>query len=667
MHTLSKFISACLALFLLFPFSTHAELPDGLYIDHGYTFFTVESKSEPVDGKQVDRGFQLSGEIRIFGDAPDRSSIKLVLKKDGDVVAERRTVSKVYKTGDPNLKKAVMNTAAGTQEPHVLSGYKHQGALDTVNTGTGEYEVDVIFVDGTNDKEYHGHTYTIHIGKVDKNDSAANQLLERAPKYFVSRHQEALSTILSSWMYWPGDHAGARYVLLWNGSPAEIGTQTSNAQFLRCTVDGEPVGLYNQSNEQAPNMNGLDSTRTREYFRNGERSVVVRHHDRNSLEYRSGTAYREYLIFYQYHTVLPFEDTTDGYPPEGYDYSPAHVSMADYPGEWECQWLDNGKLMRTFTWEVDKAGQLVPHPEQKKGLTLNPGAILVNTYIPEEGAAFDARIVPDKVKKGGFYGWKWKSSDMKKLVKKLPEIGNPFPVPSAPEFIPEPDKGPSPQEIAKAKREADAEKARAERKAEQEERDARLKKEREDYAEAEQARLAENERVRQEAYEKELAKTQKMVEEQLENAHENAAEAMRSARRDAVSHSPMHLILRILLAVVLILGGLLIAKDKIPQANAVIDKLLPLAGTIGLASLGISIFDLLLDIVTLRPIIGDGLMQIAGLAGGGLLARDHIENIIENEKLADILNALEDKKAILGFVLLALGVIHLFLGGSYLI
>ena len=272
-----------------------------------------------------------------------------------------------------------------------------------------------------------------------------------------------------------------------------------------------------------------------------KRFIFERHNDRNALEYRSGRDYREDLIFYNYHTVLPFADLTDGYPPESWseaDKIPVHTTFADHPGKWECQWLDNGELMRTFRWEVDGNGQLVPHPEQNKGLTLNPGAILVETIIPEGGAAFDGRLVPKAVQAGGFYGWKWKSSEMKKLAKQVPEIGNPWPVPSAPEFVPEPDKGPSAQEIAKAKREAEAEAKAEQRKAEQAARDTKLKQEREDYAAAEQARLAENEKTRQEAYEKELARTQAMVADQLEEANGNAADAMRKARRSAVNNSP---------------------------------------------------------------------------------------------------------------------------------
>ncbi len=659
MNFIKQVIPVCLFLLFLFPLNANAELPDGLYIDHGYTYFTVESLSEPIDGKQVDQGWKLSGAIRIYGEAPDRSSIKLVLKKDGDVLAQRRTQTDVLKTGDPKLNKAAGNTAAGEQQAHMLSGVKHQGWLDPVKPATGEFTVDVIYIDGETNKEHFAHTYTINVGKVEKSDANGNIVLVRAPEYFVSRHQEALSSILTSWMDYSADHAPTKMVLMWNASPADIGVSahSPNDTYLRCTVDGEPIKLGKDSQ-----IKGLDSTITKSVFKH--RSTVVRHFDRNALEFRRGTAHREYLIYYNYHTVLPFEDTTDGFPPsEDYGYQPVHTALSEHPGRWECQWLDNGALLRTFAWDVAKNGQLVPHPEQEKGLTLNPGAILVDTIIPKEGASFDARVVPDAVKQGGFYGRKWKSGEMKKLVKKLPEIGNPFPIPSAPEFVLLPDKGPSAQELAKAKREADAEAARVEREAEQEARDAKLKADREQYTKDEQARIAENERIRSEAMASEMAKTEAMVEKQLAAANASSAEAMKKANAAASGAGPMHILFRTLLAVVLILSGLLLASGKIPQAAKVVGALQPVASAIGLAAIGISIVDLLLDIAILRPIVGDGLAQIVGLASGALLARPSVEGIVKSEKVSSMLNTLGENQSSLGFAALALGVVHLVLGG----
>ena len=93
------------------------------------------------------------------------------------------------------------------------------------------------------------------------------------------------------------------------------------------------------------------------------------------------------------------------------------------------------------------------------------------------------------------------------------------------------------------------------------------------------------------------------------------------------------------------------------------EKLQPIASVIGLAAIGISIVDLLLDISILRPIVGDGLAQVAGLASGALLARGSVENIIKSEKVGAVLNTLRENQSNLGYATLALGVIHLLLGG----
>ena len=117
----------------------------------------------------------------------------------------------------------------------------------------------------------------------------------------------------------------------------------------------------------------------------------------------------------------------------------------------------------------------------------------------------------------------------------------------------------------------------------------------------------------------------------------------------------------------LIAGGLILAKDKIPPASAITEKLLPMAGTIGFAAIGIGIIDLLLDIVTLRPIVGDGIAQLAALASGGVLAKQKLDDMFDVGALKNLLNALKDNQIMLGFATLSLGIIHLFLGNITLI
>jgi hypothetical protein len=292
MNIIKQFVPAYLFLLFLFPLNVSAELPDGFFIDHGYTYFTVESLSERINNSEVDQGWKLSSAIRIYGEAPDRSSIKLVLKKDGDILAERRTETDVLKAGDPKLNKTAGSTAAGKQQAHMLSGVKHQGWLDPVKPATGEYTVDVIYIDGETNKEHYAHTYTINVGKVEKNDANGNIELIRAPEYFVSRHQEALSSILTTWMDYNADLAPTKMVLMWNASPADISNSphSPNDTYLRCTVDGDPIKLGHDDQ-----IKGLDGTRTKSSYK--DRSTVVRHFDRNALEFRRGTAHREYLIY----------------------------------------------------------------------------------------------------------------------------------------------------------------------------------------------------------------------------------------------------------------------------------------------------------------------------------------------------------------------------------
>ncbi|MBT8061566.1 MAG: hypothetical protein KJO85_02720 [Gammaproteobacteria bacterium] len=641
--------------------TAHAKLPKGFALDHGYTFFNVQNNSDSVDGKRVHTGWQLVPLIRIYGDAPERSSIKLVLSKDGDVVAERRTQTTVYGKGNPNLQLVAGNTAAGWQQPHLLVRGGIQGMLPPVTSGGGTYEVEVIYIDGDTNKEYSAHTYTINVEKVDKLDSAAKELLVRPPEYFVTRHQELLSTILTPWGDYKGGAFAGVYQLLWNASPMETGVApsntTGNAAYLRCTVDGDPIKLGQSSDQRY-----LDATSTRSL--DNDRLISLVHSDRNALEYRGGTAYREPLIFYQYQTTLPFQDTTDDYPPADGGQPMPYTTLENHDGEWECQFLDNGTLLRTFSWEVED-GTLIPHPEQEEGLTLNPGAILVETRIPENGTVLDGRTLPDAVEDGGFYGWEWETRRMRRLADDVPELGNPYPIASAPEFVPEPDAGASPQELARARRAAEASAAAAERRQEQEERAQRLEAEREQYASDEAARLAENERIRSEAMEKEMARTQAELEDTLGAVQQSMEEAQqRIAEEQAkANRSSIHGIMRVVLSLLLIASGLILAGGKIAALEGVVKAMTPFAGTIGIATFAAGAFDLILDLVILRPIVGDGLAQLGALAAGGALARDMINKLTAG-KIGSVLDAIQAQGANVGYAAFALGVLHLVMGGS---
>ncbi len=633
-----------------------AELPEGIVLDHGFTFFEVDSKVDHKDGTPIDLGFTLKPGIRFVGETPDHSAVKVVVKRDGDVVAEKRTEGsrsfgplgrKIYPVNPTPLASMKIVPGSVQSETPVIQG-------------TGEFEVDVSYVDGATGKEHFAHTYTIEVGRVQRVRGPATLPQADTPHYYVSRHQEALTTILTGTNNYIGSYGqgsgwekvpehGGRYQLFWNVSPEEYSWGGPSLEaYLRCTVDGKPLTWGNPEYSQFEQLNAAGSLD--EISTNTERKLQVVHSDRNSLDYRRGNPYKEYLTWHLMRTILPLNGVRHA----------QDTALASNTGKWECQFVDNGEVLRVFRWEVDGNGKLVPHGEQAEGLTLGPDTILVETEIPAKGSSMDGRLVPDAVQAGGFYGWKWQTRSMRKLADSVPAVGRPVPVASAPEFVPAPDKGPSPQELAKAQREADAAAAREEREASNAARDAQRKQEAADAAAAAQLQEEENERVRQKAYEEAHAKTMAEVEQTMQRAQEG----MQAAQNEAESGG-LHGLLRLLLGAVLLVVGVVLNGEALKRMVAplagVVDALQSNGTIIGFVTIGVAVVDLLLDLGALRPIIGDGLAQLAALAGGALASRSALGGL--GEKVA----SLEGQAPLVGWACLALGVVHLIMGGAPLV
>ena len=79
--------------------------------------------------------------------------------------------------------------------------------------------------------------------------------------------------------------------------------------------------------------------------------------------------------------------------------------------------------------------------------------------------------------------------------------------------------------------------------------------------------------------------------------------------------------------------------------------------------IGLAVLDFLLDLVNLRPLVGDGLPQLAALAGGAVAAREALTGMEALKGQAARLETLGGMASLLGWACLALGVIHLVAGG----
>jgi hypothetical protein len=210
---------------------------------------------------------------------------------------------------------------------------------------------------------------------------------------------------------------------------------------------------------------------------------------------------------------------------------------------------------------------------------------------------------------------------MKKLARSVPEVGEPWPVPSAPKFLPARGEAASAADIAGS---APATPIQDERET--------------------------------------PADQQAPAEPRAESGL-----AQDDARR-AESAGGIHLLLRVLLGVALLVLGLLLAGDALKRMIAplsgVVDALRARATLIGFAAIALAIVDFLLDLMILRPLVGDGLPQIAAFAGGIIAAKAPLARRAALAKFEANLTALESQATMVGWACLLLGLLHLAIGGK---
>ncbi|MBQ4810884.1 hypothetical protein A7985_10570 [Pseudoalteromonas luteoviolacea] len=247
-----------------------------------------------------------------------------------------------------------------------------------------------------------------------------------------------------------------------------------------------------------------------------------------------------------------------------------------------------------------------------------------------------------------------------------------------------------PEEIRKREREKQRLAAEAKKKAEREQRakEAAQRKEQqriareEAQAKKEQAKLEaeqkkEQARLEREQQQAELkAQREAQREEQQAKAREQRLETeaqMKQAREEALqanSGSVAFSLNQLLLALAMMSSGLLIAKSrvlaKVPQIGQTVSAIEGKSLYVGYAVVGLGILDFLTDLLSFAPIIGGGLAQAVALAGGVLLLKNE-PKLNQIELFVKAKNALTPHEEVVGLAAIALGALHLFIGGLPLI
>ncbi len=680
--TIACFTLLTLAALAARPDRAAAALPSDLTFDDGYTFFELENHTGSARGKLFSTGWTLESQLRIWGVVSDRSAFKVVIKQNGKVLGTTRQEAKVERA-EPG--------ATGLLGVMWRPNWHDDDHLKNPILAEGDIDVEVYYIDGGDDTEHLARTYRLHVRKVEReNNSTA---------YYISRHGEAVSSLLNlnamdKGIYFDsvGVGSGSNQVqIVYNISGGE--QRPSSEGFLRCTVDGKPIQLVE------PNMKRGDQVISQA----PERFYTVIHTDRNMRQYHRGAAFRNPISFRQYVAALPLTFGKPGEPGRANH----RVSISDHPGRWECTYIENGKVIRIWRFTVGAQGNVEAHPEESQGLSLAPFAHLVETEVPEGGSFIDGRLHPEAVRTGAFYGRPWKTPEGQAMAANVPAKGNPWPVPSGPK-----EDRVDPNAEARKK----LEETRAAHQARDAARLADVEARRKEAARAAKESRAQDDAedaARDAEVQKQLAAAEA---ETRATADAEAAEAMREARAaivdaedkmedmNGVAAVPpsgtstywrlmwlLHWFGRFAVAAALAASGLLLAEgffvSKIPAVTGLVQSLRGRARLIGLAAIGVALGDVVLDLLILRPLVGDGVPQLLTVFAGILVlgmantttadneaapafgsnakanaAVERLETVLQGQR--GRLAGLEAHRASIGIACAIAGLVHLLLGGG---
>ncbi|MCY7374886.1 MAG: hypothetical protein LH472_02800 [Pyrinomonadaceae bacterium] len=381
--------------------------PGGNYVDDGYTWFEAVSFQEPINGTRTDLGWALKSSIRLMGEHPRRSAFKITVSKAGKPVATTRC------EGFPETGRAT-----GSSFLLTFDCFKKETAIKEL----GKLDVQIVFVNGDTDAETVLRNYKIEVLKVDRVTGPTMKPIPDVPQYYISRHAEAPASILflrpegkysyianSSNSNYTG--GGSNEVeIYFSLSPSQKGENIPDG-YASCSVDGKVLELPGPQPYS-------DKTEVE-----NQRLYAYVYTDRLAPQFKtSGTEYRDEIRFTQARITLPLT--------WGDNRGRNRLTMKDYPGKWQCNWMSNGETWRTWRWTVGRDGMPVKHAEQNGNVNLFYNSYLIDTEIPAGGSSLDKRLAPTSAADGFFYGQPWTTAEGKAMAAKVPTKGTPAPVPS---------------------------------------------------------------------------------------------------------------------------------------------------------------------------------------------------------------------------------------------
>lgn len=373
-------------------------------VDDGFTWFEAYSTTE-LTGNNIPTatGWTLKFWVRVIGEYPNGTKLRFVASKGGAQLFSVTCDTYAYRKGPSDVDESFARTAECWQSR-------------AATKETGEVDVAVYVLPGGGNERL-VRTYRVDVrsvGRVPPGQGAGAE----PPRYYINRHNEAPVAFIALRPagYIPYFDVSERpertdenlIDLYFPLSPSDLGKNIPYGQ-LSCTVNGKALSLPGP----VPYATQVSATLPRWY-----REI---HQDRLAPRYRTGMPYEEEIRFQMVRMILPL---TWGGKRAG-----NRLAIEDYKGAWQCSIGNNGQVWRTFRWNSGADGLPKPHAEQIGNVALGYNTYLLETEIPAGGSELDGRLSGPSAT--FFYGNGWKSPEGKAMAGRVPQKGNPFPVPSS--------------------------------------------------------------------------------------------------------------------------------------------------------------------------------------------------------------------------------------------
>lgn len=386
---------------LLSASTASAQVPEGMTVDDGFTYFDLENFSEPVNGRPVHQGWALESEFRVFGAVAPRSALRFVVKRGNQVLGEN--------VCEVRMQHHFENAANGQRGFYVSQCKDRSQRIDADGTMT----VEVHLIDDATDEVTLLRTHTIHVRTT---STVGGTGQATADVRYVDRNGELLTSVAhlqnrEAASYWArGASYSSQNVMTLSVNYHSYERRSVSQTRLRCTVDGERITIP-RDDVTATELRTSNATHT---FGAGRRE------DAEHLYYRQTLLHLP--IAFESSAVTPTHTRWRAADPR---FDRDRVYLDAHPGRWECEWRDGQTVLRIFRWTVGADGKLAQHPEQSAGLTLGDNAFLIETAVPTPPSDLDTRAHRDSVVRNAFYGLGWRSEEGRANAARAPNIGRP--------------------------------------------------------------------------------------------------------------------------------------------------------------------------------------------------------------------------------------------------